>query len=85
MKRIRFFTSKFCPWCVKAKLFLKKHKVKFVELDVGGDLAARKELISITKDTSVPVFDIGGKIIVGFDEIELIKIVKPVHARMERG
>ena len=67
MVAIRIFTTPTCRWCVKAKEFLKKRKLSYVELDVVEDNKARQEMISKTGQVGVPVIDIDGKWIVGFD------------------
>tara|TARA_Y100000310_G_scaffold340182_2_gene435089 strand:- start:6924 stop:7106 length:183 start_codon:yes stop_codon:yes gene_type:complete len=56
--------------------FLKANKVKFTKKNVGEDQKAAQEMIKKSGQQGVPVIDIGGKIIVGFDEDELKKLLK---------
>ncbi len=65
-----------CPWCHKTREFLKEHKVKFIDKNVGRDSKAAQEMIKKSGQMGVPVTDVGGKIIVGFDEEELRKLLK---------
>jgi glutaredoxin len=51
-----------------AKTFFKSNDVPFTEYDVASDLPKRKEMIDKTGQMGVPVIDIGGEMIVGFDE-----------------
>jgi len=51
-----------------AKEFLKKHNVKFEDIDVQENRAAAIEMIKKSGQNGVPVIDVDGKIIVGFDE-----------------
>ena len=51
-----------------AKEFLKKHNVKFEDIDVQENRAATIEMIKKSGQNGVPVIDVDGKIIVGFDE-----------------
>jgi glutaredoxin len=51
-----------------AKEFFTKHNVAYTEHDVFADLAARKEMVDKSHQMGVPVIDIGGNIIVGFDQ-----------------
>ncbi len=76
MAKVRIYTTQTCPWCKKVKDFLKEHKVKFTEIDVSSDEKAAKEMIEKSGQMGVPVIDIDGKIIVGFDEEELRKTLK---------
>jgi glutaredoxin len=51
-----------------AKEYFKKHDVAYTEHDVASDLAARKDMFDKSHQMGVPVIDIGGTIIVGFDQ-----------------
>ncbi|MDO8642427.1 MAG: glutaredoxin domain-containing protein [Candidatus Woesearchaeota archaeon] len=73
---VKVYSTPTCPWCVKAKEFLKKHKVKFKELNVAANKSAREELIEKSGQMGVPVIDVDGKLIIGFDEKELKKALK---------
>ena len=72
---IKIYTTKTCPWCVKAKQFLKKNKIKYTEKDVSSNQKAAQEMMKKSGQMGVPVLDINGKIIVGFDREGIIKAV----------
>jgi len=72
MAEVTVYSTKTCPWCVKAKEFLKQNKIKFEDKDVSADDKARNEMIKKTGQMGVPVIDINGEIIIGFD-VERIK------------
>ncbi|ENZ00803.1 glutaredoxin family protein [Clostridium thermobutyricum] len=65
---VKVYTTESCPWCVKAKNYLKSKGVEFTELNVQEDMEAREEMVRGTKQMGVPVLDINGKFIVGFDK-----------------
>lgn len=65
---VKLYSSDFCPWCHRAADFLKEHKIKFKLLNVGTDAKARDEMLKKSGQAGVPVIDIDGKIIVGFDK-----------------
>ena len=73
---VKIYTTPTCPWCKKTKVFLKNNKVSFKEIDVSSDEAASKEMIAKSGQMGVPVVDIEGKIITGFDEEGLKKALK---------
>ncbi|MBI2102626.1 glutathione S-transferase N-terminal domain-containing protein [Candidatus Woesearchaeota archaeon] len=73
---VTIYTTPTCPWCKKAKEFLKKKKVAFKDLDVSSNEEARDVMIKKSKQMGVPVLDINGKIIVGFDQEEIEKALK---------
>lgn len=64
---VKLYTTNSCPWCVKAKSYLKDKEVEFVELNVQEDMEAREEMVSKSKQMGVPVLEINGDIIIGFD------------------
>lgn len=75
MKIIIYGTDS-CPWCHKAREFMKEHKVKFTDKNVGEDRKAAAEMIKKSGQQGVPVIDVDGEIIVGFDEDRLRKLLK---------
>lgn len=75
MKVILYGTSS-CPWCHRTREFLKAHKVKFKDVNVGEDQKAAQEMIKKSGQQGVPVIDIDGTIIVGFDESAIKKALK---------
>jgi len=73
---IKIYTSETCPWCKKLRDWLKKKKVPFQELNLTESDHARDELIQKSGQLSVPIIDIDGEIIVGFQEERLEKLIK---------
>ena len=67
-KNVIVYTTTWCPWCKRAKEFLAANKVKFEARDVETKREWADELRGKSGQTSVPVIDVGGKVIVGFDE-----------------
>ena len=57
-----------CPWCKKLEEWLKKKKIPFEKREVTEETAYRDELLEKSGQLAVPVIDIDGKIIIGFDE-----------------
>lgn len=64
---IKVYSTSSCPYCVMAKDYLKKKNVEFEDVNVQEDKAAAKEMIEKSGQMGVPVIDINGTIIVGFD------------------
>lgn len=69
---IKIYTTSSCPWCTKAKDYFKFKNIKFQELNVQDDMQAREEMIKKSKQMKVPVLDINGTILVGFNETSII-------------
>ena len=72
---VKIYTTKTCLWCKKTKEFLKQNKIKYTEKDVSSDQKAAQEMFKKSKQMSVPVLDINGKIMVGFDAEAIKKAV----------
>lgn len=73
MKKVIVYSSDACPWCNRAHDFLKENGIEFEAKDVSSDEAARNELLEKSGQMGVPVIDIDGKIIVGFDQAAIKK------------
>ena len=66
-KGVILYKTLTCPYCHMAEEFLKQNKVKYKTIDVGKNQKAAQEIIRKSGQMGVPVIDINGKIIVGFD------------------
>jgi glutaredoxin len=58
-----------------AKSFFKSNGLNYTEYNVSTDLPRRKEMIDKTGQMGVPVIDVDGEVIVGFDEVKLGSIL----------
>lgn len=67
-KKVMVYSTPSCPFCVRTKQFLKDNNVDFENIDVSGDQSKAQEMIQKSGQMGVPVVDIDGKIIVGFDQ-----------------
>lgn len=75
MKNITIYSTPSCVYCRMAKAFLKSQNIPFEEKDVLTDLTAREDMVKKSGQLGVPVIDVDGKIMVGFDQAELTKLV----------
>jgi glutaredoxin-like YruB-family protein len=66
--KVKVYSTTTCPWCVKAKEFLKEKNIEFEDINVGENQEAAKEMVEKSGQMGVPVLDINGTIIVGFDK-----------------
>jgi glutaredoxin-like YruB-family protein len=73
--RVLVFTTPSCPWCVRAKKYLRERNVRFREVDVARDPAAARDLVRRTGQTGVPVVEIDGRPIVGFDKPQIDRLL----------
>jgi glutaredoxin 3 len=73
--KVKIYSTPTCPYCRMAKEYLKEKKVAFEDLNVAADKAKAQEMIDRSGQMGVPVIDVGGKLIVGFDKEELEKLL----------
>jgi glutaredoxin-like YruB-family protein len=74
--KVIVYSTSTCPWCTVAKNFLKEHKIDFLEKNVGTDRKAAEEMIEKSGQMGVPVIDINGSIIIGFNESKIKQLLK---------
>lgn len=65
---ITVYSTPSCPFCIRAKQYLKDNNIIFTDYDVGSDSDKAKEMIKKSGQMGVPVIEIDGAIIVGFDK-----------------
>lgn len=71
--KIKVFSTPICPYCHTLKAFLDEKGFKFDDIDVSADEKARDEMIDKTGQMGVPVIEIDGEIIIGFDREKIVK------------
>ena len=67
-KKITVYSTSTCPYCIRAKQFLKDNNIEFEDIDVSVDQEKAQEMVEKTSQMGVPVLDIDGEVIVGFDK-----------------
>jgi len=72
---VKIYSTDVCPYCVALKEFLKEKGIVFVEVNVSNDAAAQQEMIAKSGQMGVPVVDIDGEIVVGFDRERIAQIL----------
>lgn len=67
-KNVKIYSTPTCPYCIRTKQFLKDSNIQFEDMDVSVNHEAAEEMIEKSGQMGVPVLDIDGEIIVGFDK-----------------
>ena len=68
MKKVTVYSTPTCPYCIRAKQFLRDNSVVFTDIDVSRDQDTAQEMISRSGQMGVPVIEIDDEIVVGFDK-----------------
>ena len=72
MKPVRIYTTRTCPYCVRAKRLLEKKNVAYQEIDVSWDDAERERLMQRTGRRTVPQIFIGDRHVGGSDDLHAL-------------
>ncbi len=73
---VTVYSTPTCGWCKKIKTFLDDHHVEYDEIDVSADQKKAQEMIDKTGQMGVPVTEIDGDILIGYDEEKLKELLK---------
>lgn len=71
--RVIVFSTPTCSFCNMAKKYFRNNRIKFRDVDVSRDPAAARDMVRRSGQQGVPVIDIGGKVVVGFDRNKINK------------
>ena len=75
MKSVTVYSTPTCPYCHQLKAYLKENNVSFEDKDVATDAEARDEMVQKSGQLGVPVSDIDGEIVVGFDREKVSELL----------
>ncbi len=73
--KVIVFSTPTCSYCNAAKSYFRQKGVKYRDVDVSRDAAAARDMVRRSGQQGVPVIDIGGKVIVGFDRPKINQLL----------
>lgn len=73
MKEVIIYTTRFCPFCVRAKYLLDNKNIPYTEISVDGDRALRAEMTAKAGRHTVPQIWVGDHHVGGCDELMAIE------------
>ena len=73
---ITLYSTPSCGFCVKAKQYFRDQHIPFTEHNVATDQRKAEEMVRKSGQMGVPVIDIHGKIIVGFNQPEIDRALR---------
>lgn len=69
------YTTPTCPWCQMVKRYLETRGIPYTEIDVSADYNAATEMVRKSGQSGVPVVEIDGEMVVGFDRDRIDKLL----------
>ena len=76
MAKVIVYSTTVCPWCVKVKDFLKQNNIEYEERNAQENPDYAHEVLTKSGGMAVPVTDIDGTIIIGFNPKRLKEALK---------
>ena len=71
----KIYSTPTCVYCKTLKGYLQKNGVKFEDIDISKDEQQLQKMIKDSGQMGVPVVDIDGEIVVGFDKEKIDKLL----------
>jgi glutaredoxin-like YruB-family protein len=75
MKKVIIYSTPTCPWCTKVKDYLDSKDVAYEDFNVSQDREKAMEMVNKSGQQGVPVIDIDGDIVVGFDQNNINRLL----------
>jgi glutaredoxin-like YruB-family protein len=73
---VKVYSTPACPYCFTLKEFLKEKGIDFEDIDVSKDEVALQAMVQKSGQIGVPVIEIDGQIVVGFDKEKISRLLK---------
>lgn len=74
-KSVTVYSTPTCSWCNTLKAYLRKHRIRFTDIDVSRNQSAADEMVRRSGQRGVPQTDIGGEMIVGFNQARINELL----------
>jgi glutaredoxin-like YruB-family protein len=82
---VTLYCAPWCEYCSKAKLLLRKLKVDFRERNIEEDKRAAEEMVRRSGQSGVPVLDVHGTIVIGYDQKAIERALKNAGHAVQVG
>ena len=73
MKEVVIYTTRYCPFCIRAKYLLDNKSIPYTEISVDGDQQLRAEMTAKAGRHTVPQIWVGDHHVGGCDELMAIE------------
>ena len=76
VKNVTVYSTPTCSWCTTLKSYLRKHQIRFSEIDVSKNESAAREMANKSGQQGVPQTSVNGSMVVGFDKVKLNRLLE---------
>lgn len=70
-KEVKVYSTPTCPNCKMVKKFLEDNNISYQNLNVAEDKTALEDMVSRSGQMGVPVIDIDGELVIGYNQVQL--------------
>ena len=74
-KNVKVYSTSTCHFCIRAKQFLEDNNIEFENIDISTNPEKAQEMVKKTGQMGVPVLDIEGELIIGFDKDKITQVL----------
>jgi glutaredoxin-like YruB-family protein len=75
MPTVTVYSTPTCPLCHSLKNYLNEKNIAFTDYNVAADRAKAEEMVKKSDQMSVPVAEIDGQIVIGFDREKINELL----------
>lgn len=75
MHNVTVYSTATCPYCIRLKNYLNQRGIIFTDIDVSKDEETIEKMVKLSGQMGVPVVDIDGNIVIGFDKDKIDKLL----------
>ncbi len=73
---ITIYSTPTCAYCKSLKEYLTEKNIRFEEIDVSINEKELEKMVAISGQMGVPVVDMDGEVVIGFDRQKIDEILK---------
>jgi glutaredoxin 3 len=78
-EKVIIYTTPTCGYCNVAKKYFRDNNIQFREVNVALDIDGLREMREKSGQLGIPVFDVGGRIIIGFEQRKIEDALKDLE------
>ena len=67
--KVKMYSTRFCPYCIRARMVLESKGIEFEDIGVDGDPERRREMMELSGRRTVPQIWVGDTHVGGYDDL----------------
>ena len=71
--KVKMYSTRFCPYCIRARMVLESKGVEFEDIGVDGDPERRREMMELSGRRTVPQIWVGDTHVGGYDDLAALE------------